>query len=47
MKIFVKTLKGSTFDIEVKPGDTVRICSLIFLFTSAILIQLSRVFLNH
>ncbi|XP_011007998.1 PREDICTED: ubiquitin receptor RAD23d-like [Populus euphratica] len=23
MKIFVKTLKGSTFDIEVKPGDTV------------------------
>ncbi|KAJ6721128.1 UV EXCISION REPAIR PROTEIN RAD23, partial [Salix viminalis] len=23
MKIFVKTLKGSTFDIEVKPGDMI------------------------
>jgi hypothetical protein len=38
MKIFVKTLKGSIFDIEVKPEDTVRISVL------AIPIQYARVF---
>lgn len=36
MKIFVKTLKGSHFEIEVKPEDTVRFVfcqSILFKFT--------------
>lgn len=33
MKIFVKTLKGSQFEIQVKPDDSVSYFSILYLST--------------
>lgn len=44
MKIFVKTLKGTTFDIEVKPEDTVCLLYFEFLSEIALLLLFTQVF---